>query len=239
MTNRCSETECRSALLEAAAPLFSEHGYQGVSTRQIAEAAGVNLGLIQYYFGSKGSLFLETVRHMMRANPCLQAGLLVEDCPECPVKCADTLCEFIYAYLEYLLRPTSPQPCRLMYRELNSETKKDAALCTALVDAVSKDFLKPLQDTLVGILEVLEPGIPRRELERHAFSVLGQCSFYSMHRPAIENMWGQNISKSPSLEEIGADIASFTLHSLGIDEETTVKSVTRVFRSNNRSPDSS
>lgn len=45
--------DAREALIEAAKTLFIEKGYDGVSTREVAEAAGVNLGAIQYYFGSQ------------------------------------------------------------------------------------------------------------------------------------------------------------------------------------------
>jgi AcrR family transcriptional regulator len=46
----------RSSLLEAASTLFAERGPRNVSVRQIAETAGVNHGLVHYYFGSKDGL---------------------------------------------------------------------------------------------------------------------------------------------------------------------------------------
>lgn len=50
------ETEVRAALLDAAADLFAERGPQFVSIRHIADRAGVNHGLVHYYFGSKDAL---------------------------------------------------------------------------------------------------------------------------------------------------------------------------------------
>ena len=49
----------RETLLKVATKLFIERGYNGVSTRELAEAADVNLGAIQYHFGSKAKLFVE------------------------------------------------------------------------------------------------------------------------------------------------------------------------------------
>lgn len=46
--------------MEAAEQLFAEKGFSGTSVRDIAEAAGVNLAMISYYFGSKEKL-LETM----------------------------------------------------------------------------------------------------------------------------------------------------------------------------------
>ena len=43
-------------IMEAAERLFADHGFAGTSVRDIAEAAGVNLAMISYYFGSKEKL---------------------------------------------------------------------------------------------------------------------------------------------------------------------------------------
>jgi AcrR family transcriptional regulator len=50
------EEEVRAALVDAATELFAEHGPAGVSVRQIATRAGVNHGLVHYYFGAKDDL---------------------------------------------------------------------------------------------------------------------------------------------------------------------------------------
>jgi AcrR family transcriptional regulator len=49
----------REAILDAAERLFSENGVEGTSVRQIIKAAGVNLGAINYHFGTKERLALE------------------------------------------------------------------------------------------------------------------------------------------------------------------------------------
>lgn len=49
------------ALLDAAENLLIDIGYAAITTRKLAEAAGVNLGLIHYYFGSMEELFLRVL----------------------------------------------------------------------------------------------------------------------------------------------------------------------------------
>lgn len=49
----------RTSILEAAEKLFSELGYEGASTRQIAKESGANMAMINYYFGSKEGVFME------------------------------------------------------------------------------------------------------------------------------------------------------------------------------------
>lgn len=47
----------RQQLLAVARQLFAQQGFAGVSTRAVAEAAGVNPAMIHYYFGSKQGLY--------------------------------------------------------------------------------------------------------------------------------------------------------------------------------------
>jgi len=49
----------RERVLQAAEPLFAEHGFSGVSMRAIATAAGVHLGQLPYHFGTKEALYRE------------------------------------------------------------------------------------------------------------------------------------------------------------------------------------
>lgn len=62
----------RERILEVALEAFSELGFDGASTRTIAQRAGVNQGLIPYYFGTKEALWREAVGH---AFARLRAGL--------------------------------------------------------------------------------------------------------------------------------------------------------------------
>lgn len=56
--------ETRKRILAIARTLFSQDVYRNVGTRDIAAAAGVNLTLINRYFGSKKQLFREVVLSM-------------------------------------------------------------------------------------------------------------------------------------------------------------------------------
>jgi AcrR family transcriptional regulator len=56
-------------LLAAAQQLFAERGYQRVTTREIAEQAGVDATLIARYFGSKAGLYLATLRAELGEGP--------------------------------------------------------------------------------------------------------------------------------------------------------------------------
>lgn len=49
--------ETRERLLEAGLRLFSTHGYESVSTRQLTRAADANIAAIAYHFGGKQELY--------------------------------------------------------------------------------------------------------------------------------------------------------------------------------------
>ncbi len=49
--------DTKSRILDAAESLFTEHGYEATSLRQLTAAAGVNLAAVNYHFGSKEELF--------------------------------------------------------------------------------------------------------------------------------------------------------------------------------------
>jgi TetR/AcrR family transcriptional regulator, regulator of cefoperazone and chloramphenicol sensitivity len=54
----------RGDLIAAAIECFSQHGYEGASTRAIAAAAGKPMSAITYHFGGKHGLYLEAGRHV-------------------------------------------------------------------------------------------------------------------------------------------------------------------------------
>ncbi|HVA98857.1 MAG TPA: TetR/AcrR family transcriptional regulator [Bacteroidia bacterium] len=52
-----TEDNAEKKIVEAARKLFTSKGYDAVKTRDIAEEAGINIALLNYYFRSKEKLF--------------------------------------------------------------------------------------------------------------------------------------------------------------------------------------
>jgi AcrR family transcriptional regulator len=57
--------QATTAFMDAAEHLLYEVGYAGVSTRSLAEAAGMNHGLVHYYFGSMDELLTQTLQRFV------------------------------------------------------------------------------------------------------------------------------------------------------------------------------
>src|SRR5215470_12186164 len=52
-----TSADTKTRILDAAEALFTEHGFEATSLRQLTTAAGVNLAAVHYHFGSKEELF--------------------------------------------------------------------------------------------------------------------------------------------------------------------------------------
>jgi AcrR family transcriptional regulator len=62
MAQRRKAVDTRKALLDAARVAFTSNGFDQVGVREITGAVGVNVSLVNRYFGSKESLFAETLQ---------------------------------------------------------------------------------------------------------------------------------------------------------------------------------
>lgn len=137
---RHAAAETRELILQTALEAFAEHGFDGASTRDIATAAGVNHGLIPYYFGSKQKLWQAAVD---LAFADMRAGLtlLLED----PTIADDgeRARRMIRAHVHYVAQ--HPEFVRLMHEE----GKRRGPRMRWLVDR----HVKPLYEAIAAITE--------------------------------------------------------------------------------------
>ncbi|MFM7033938.1 MAG: TetR/AcrR family transcriptional regulator [Planctomycetia bacterium] len=160
--------EPRERILAAAGREFAERGYESATVRDICLAAGVNVAAINYYFGDKRRLYIESVKHA-HDERVKQVPL-----PEWPAgrPAAERLHDFVDNLLERMLGfGQPPWQVRLMLREVLQPT--DA--CRELVE----DYMRPHFALLVSILDdVCDGRLLECELRRVAISIIGQCFLY-------------------------------------------------------------
>jgi len=119
--------DTRRRILEAALDLFAAHGYEGASTRQIAESAGVNLPAIQYYFGNKEGLYraiiddivVDTERQMAGVAPRVRAAL--DDPGTTREALAELLCDMLEAFVTLVTSGTQVESRRLIFARAEVE----------------------------------------------------------------------------------------------------------------------
>jgi AcrR family transcriptional regulator len=71
----------RESLLDAAERLLIREGYAAVTTRRVAAEAGLNHGLIHYYFGSMEELLVEVLERFTRVLIDRQREMYAQDVP--------------------------------------------------------------------------------------------------------------------------------------------------------------
>ncbi len=160
--------ETYERVLHAAGPIFAEKGFVAATVREICAAAKVNLASVNYHFGGKETLYLETVRlaHTLRVQQVPPASWSEDATP------AAMLRQFIHTTLSRMLgnRELGWQT-QLMMREMLQPT----IACKPLVE----DFIRPQLNQLLEILDRFLPtNVKKHERHQIAFSIVGQCLHY-------------------------------------------------------------
>src|SRR5579863_6344017 len=74
-----ARTAAEEALLDAAERLLADAGYAGITTRRLAKEAGVNHGLVHYYFGSNENLLVHALERFTGRLIARQRELYEDD----------------------------------------------------------------------------------------------------------------------------------------------------------------
>jgi AcrR family transcriptional regulator len=80
-TKTSSRSQAEEALLDAAERLLVDVGYAGITTRRLADEAGVNHGLVHYYFGSNENLLVRALERFTERLIARQRDLYAADMP--------------------------------------------------------------------------------------------------------------------------------------------------------------
>ncbi|KIO76017.1 transcriptional regulator [Pedobacter lusitanus] len=118
----------RTSILIAAQKLFSELGYEGTSTRQIAKESGANMSMINYYFGSKEGVFLEVINERVQGFKAQLVSISEDQC--LPL---EKLIKVIEGYTRRILSDIPFH--KMMYREISLAQRPE--MCLRLKDAMS------------------------------------------------------------------------------------------------------
>ena len=76
-----ARSAAEEALLDAAERVLVGAGHAGITTRRLAEEAGVNHGLVHYYFGSVENLLVRTLERFTERLVARQRDMYAADMP--------------------------------------------------------------------------------------------------------------------------------------------------------------
>lgn len=159
---RSDGVEARNRLLDAALALFAEKGFAKTSTREIAQAAQVNIASISYYFGDKAGLY-RAVFTDPRCNP----NVSPESIADAGISLPQALQRLMGSFLKPLKQGDLTQHCmKLHFREMLEPT----GVWQDEIDA----NIKPAHAALVSVL-CRHLGLAQADDDIHtlAFSISG------------------------------------------------------------------
>jgi TetR/AcrR family transcriptional regulator len=134
-------------LLDAALEAFSEHGFKGTSTRDIAARAGVHHPLITYHFSNKDRLWRSATKYVFGDFIAALQKAQQEQANECPKA---RFAAMIRIYVHYAAR--HPALHKIILQESSNPSDR--------LDWLSENFLKPLSDASSGyIADLQEKGV--------------------------------------------------------------------------------
>ena len=213
-----SGSDAHQRLLEAAGKLFSQRGYAGVSTREVAKAAGVTLSAINYHFASKRWLYRSVIETLI-ADLAPRRTALVEMLSQALAhangdrsELARVTHRFVRGVLTFLLGKEMPTwHVQLILREVNQPSFG--------FDLILSGHLNPLHDSiarLVGVATGNDPMSPASRLLTQ--SIVGMCLSFGPVRSIVLARLGWDQYTPERIEQVVAVVAPAVVRALGLDD---------------------
>jgi TetR/AcrR family transcriptional regulator len=174
------------AILDAAVRLFSVYGYDGVSMRRIAEAAGVSKANIYHHFASKEALYFAIMRRSAE-----ELTTLLENLAEGEGSFHRRLQAFAAAHLEHLFE--NAERVRLVLREaFSGDEEKTRAVVEQMVGGVV--------NRMIAIFEAgQQAGLLRADLDAAlcAHLLMGADLFYFQAHGLLQQIPEAGFARHP------------------------------------------
>ena len=184
----------RQKLLAASIDVFGRLGFDGATTRAVADAAGVNLQAIPYYFGSKDGLFIATAEHIaarIKSHVAelygrIQARLAEAEAHGIAIgarEARELLTEIIQLKATLYISDESESWARFLQREQLEPTEAFAR--------VYRGVMKPSFDVIARLVAILLDEDPLSEHVRlRAMSLLGAVMVFRTAKAAASTHLG-------------------------------------------------
>jgi AcrR family transcriptional regulator len=203
MTDQPAGTRAR--ILAAAAEVFGAKGFKAATTRQIAEAAGVNPAAINYHFNGKQGLYTEVLETLLSEGFSRYPADMGLDA-QAPA--ARRLEAFVRSFCHRLLGSEGwggyQGKARLIVKEMADPSPALAAVVARHV--------QPHKEILVGIVQqLLGPGPAPRVALACALSIVGQCIYYATARPLLVLLDPEHEDVEARIEDLASHVLVFSL----------------------------
>jgi AcrR family transcriptional regulator len=138
-TKPAPDTTTEEKIKEAARQVFTQKGFAATRTRDIAEAAGINLALLNYYFRSKEKLFDIVMLENMQKFVMAMKGVFNNEA----MSLVEKVTALIDNYISLLLK--NPNLPLFILSEIRANPEKLAANMGIREMLLQSDFYRQLQ----------------------------------------------------------------------------------------------
>jgi AcrR family transcriptional regulator len=196
----------RERLLATAARVFADHGYAATTIRDVCKRARANVAAVNYHFGSKEQLYVETLRWAMTLCQGEDTAELLTFAARDDLSRAERLVGTIRRFALGMLAARPSWHQHLMFREMTSPT--------LALDRIVDEFLEPRFDALRRAVAPYVGEGDRRTVDLHVMSIIGQLLYHKL-AGAVALRLLKEPSYGPALAgRIVDHVAAFTLRSL-------------------------
>lgn len=184
-----SKEDKKEHILDTAEKVFAELGYEGASTRFLAGKAGVNMAMINYYFGSKDGLLQAVLERRM-------AGMRnqLEEVREVNISSWEKLT----CALDIYMKRVSVNNCfhRIIHREISLNQRSEMS------DFISENVFKNVQTIGDIIKEGIADGSFRKvDVEMMIASILGTIYYIVNSRQVTSRLLNVDFHDPAAMEE--------------------------------------
>ena len=178
-------------ILDVAERIFSEMGFDGASTRLISGEAGVNMAMLNYYFGSKEGLFLAVFDRKITSFQNILQNIGSDD--------SMTSWEKIEKYVDLYSERIVSNNCfqKLLYQEMGMTKRSDVS------DKIRNILMKNVSE----LSKILQDGIDNGEFKNDCDPQMVIATIYGtknfiVNTPLMSSqLFGYNIQDDKILEE--------------------------------------
>ena len=178
-------------ILDVAEKVFSDMGFDGASTRMISGEAGVNMAMLNYYFGSKEGLFLAVFDRKITSFQDILQNIGNDD----TIGSWTKIETYIDLYSERVVNNNCFQ--KLLYQEMSINRRTD------LSDKIRDILMKNVSE----LYKILQDGIDKGEFNKDIDLQMVCATLYGtknfiVNTPLITSaMLGYDIQDEKNIEE--------------------------------------
>ena len=175
-----SKASTKDRILASAILLFESNGFEGASVRAICSQANANIAAINYYYGSKESLYGEVVKHVFLSSDGSETMPRLAHNPMEPIA-------QLSAWIEWHVTRYLPEDNSTLATFIRRELANPSPLLQEIVDVTILQSLVALKEIVAAILP---DSVSDDEINHHCLQINGPTMVAAILQPINTRMPG-------------------------------------------------